>query len=157
MCFGLGDEQIMLGRASDWDKLAKPIQLESEENTNLWIDSSDFKTTQPEHYSRTSDQWSYKENHYADRFTVIMDARERCCNIRDCGYESVSKECKNFTITTPNPKGRKPKSGRGIKKLTNNQLERNHRLCSLRAKVESPFGERRFWIHASPKIIHNTT
>ena len=62
--------------------------------------------------------------------------------IGDCGYEQVVRKFQKIKIITTIAKkrGRKPKNGEGITKLTKQQKAFNKRLKALRARVESPFG-----------------
>ena len=168
------DEQLSLGDQHDWNQAAKNLSIsEAEEGVNLWIDSSDFRKTQPEKHSKKSPEHSFKENHYANRFTCISDAKQRvrilygpyspkvddnafvslmkdrmestmdgAVIIGDCGYEVVAKQFKKIKMITTKskPRGKKPKNGEGVTKLTKQQKTRNRQLKQLRSRIESPFG-----------------
>ena len=69
------DKQIVTGDYSDWNRACKNLsEKEQKDGVNLWADSSDFKSKQPKSASKKSEEHSYKEDHYADRFTCISNA-----------------------------------------------------------------------------------
>ena len=75
---GWSDKQLVLGDFQDWKYASKKLsETEAKEGVNLLVDSSDFKKLQPVKHSLNSPEHSFKENHYANRFTCIFDMKQR--------------------------------------------------------------------------------
>ncbi|KAG2375136.1 hypothetical protein C9374_010140 [Naegleria lovaniensis] len=164
------DAQIVLGSCSDWNQAAQMLgKTEKKIEINLWINSSDFKKTQPENASKKSDEYSYKEDHFANRFTCFSDANGRIRKlygayspkVEDSAFMTLMKDeietsmegavmlgdcgyesvvSKFRKINIVTPKS-KQKDGRGIRKLTQKQKARNKLLKSIRSRVECPLGD----------------
>ena len=71
-----GENQIILGDLDNWRRASRhvprPTQLE---DVCLWVDSSDFKVEKQKGSSTKRYNWSFKENHPAQRYMFLFDGR----------------------------------------------------------------------------------
>ena len=73
---GWANGEITLGNLHDWKAAARHGNFgELVQDSNLWIDSSDFKIVNSGYFKPKSAEWSFKENAPAQRYMVVSDAK----------------------------------------------------------------------------------
>lgn len=70
--------KIELGSAIDWNLLTRNSNFPKlVQDTNLWIDSTDFPLERKKKRTKKSRWWSYKLNRPGRRFMIVCDAKRR--------------------------------------------------------------------------------
>lgn len=81
-----GASHVKTGDSKEWKSITKDMGLpDLVKDTNLWMDSSDFKLVGKTTTSKKHESWSYKEKAPAQRFMCVSDGNRRIRYLRG-GY-----------------------------------------------------------------------